>query len=57
VLDPASLGINLFMLALIHGDDIALLIENDAACAGGSLINRTDKLLRTHGILPLNIFL
>jgi hypothetical protein len=45
------------MLALIHGDDIALLIENDAACAGGSLINRTDKLLRTHGILPLNIFL
>jgi len=38
VLDPAGLGIDLAEFALRHRDEVALRVEDDAARAGGSLV-------------------
>ena len=46
VLHPAGLGEDLAVLALVDGDDRAVLVEDDAAAGGGALVDRGDVLVR-----------
>ncbi len=39
VLDPAGLGVNLFMLFLVDGDDLAAVVEDHEPGTGGTLID------------------
>lgn len=44
MLNPTWLGKDLIMLALIDSNDAAFAVKNDAARAGGALIDRGDVL-------------
>src|SRR5688500_3723798 len=39
---PAGFGVDLFVLLLIHGNDIPTMVENNEARAGRPLVNGTD---------------
>jgi len=52
VLDPAGLRHDLLVLELPGGQSFSGLIKDDGSCAGGSLVNRDDKLF--HGFFGSN---
>ena len=51
VLHPALLRIDLLKLALLHRNDILLIVEQDGTAAGGSLIQR-QNIFCTHAFAP-----
>ena len=51
VLHPALLRIDLLKLALLHRNDVLLIVEQDGTAAGGSLIQR-QNIFCTHAFAP-----
>jgi hypothetical protein len=45
MLYPAGFGINLLVFFLVDRDDFPAVIEQDTACAGGSLVDGRDVFL------------
>ena len=51
VFHPARLRVDLAEFTLRHRDGMAAVVEDDAARAGGALVEREDVFLRRHGAL------